>query len=107
MSNKTDNKRETIKILIQNIQKRQERIKKFGIPKEDMQEPRKTETSLFNHFESIRVNFETQNMILEEIEKTDKVTRRALNVAWISFGASIISLSATVFLYLINTLQNI
>lgn len=106
MSDKIHNKREIIKRSIKHIQERQVEITNSGIPKEDMQEPRKTEISLYNHFESIRVNLETQNAILGEIEKTDKVTRRALNVAWISLGASIVSLSATIVLYVINTLQN-
>ena len=106
MSKKTDNEQEKIKTSIKNILQRQTEIKKIGIPKEDIQEPRKTEISLYNHFESIRVNLETQNVILGEIEKTDKVTRRALNVEWISLSASIISLSATIVLYVINVLQN-
>jgi len=105
-----DNIKDKIKEIensITHIKKRQQEIRLYGIPKEDTQEPKKSENYAFNHLEAIRVNYKTQITVLDEIEKTDKITKMALNVAWVSLGASIISLSATIFLYVTNILQDV
>jgi len=99
-----DDKIKEIEDSIIHIKEKQTIIELYGVLKEDTQEPRKSENYAFNHFESIRVNYETQIMILGEIKKTDKITKMALNVAWVSLGASIISFSATIFLYVTNIL---
>lgn len=104
MSNDIKSKKEEIKIAIEKLVAKQMILSQGNsITPDQLKEPFKTASNKWDHYETKRILLGTQLMILQEIEKTDKITKRALNVAWISLGASLISITATIISYIWDT----
>lgn len=105
MSKSITNKKDSLEKSIMEIKIKQHTISMQGLPGKELEEPFKTEANHYSHLETKRLLFSTQLMVLEEIENTDKVTRRALNIAWISLGASMVALASTIIVYVSPALE--